>query len=177
MILRRLTLAAVAVLLILVPSTADAEDKGGVHRLGLGVLYWQTVDDLAGGGDIEDDGLSLVASYQYGKKRGLISFEIDLEYFNDGFGGSGETTLAPVAFVLIGNQLYVGAGIGVSFSSGLEDDVSDPFYAGRLGYQFDVLPGLRLDVNLNYRTNAFGELDDFDSDTLTAGAFARIKLK
>jgi hypothetical protein len=70
----------------------------------------------------------------------------------------------------------VAAGFGVTFSSGLDDSPSDPFYSGRLGFQLELLPGLLLDFNANYRTNAFEELGDFDVDTLTLGVIARVKI-
>lgn len=148
----------------------------GEHRLGGGVHYWQTVDDLFDGAGLEEQGVSLLASYQYVPNRGLFSFELALEYFDDGFGGSTDTAYAPVAYIVVGRKLYVAAGIGVTFSSGLADDPSDPFYNTRLGYQFHLLPGLLLDINANYRTNAFEAITNFDSDTITLGAIARFKL-
>ncbi len=148
----------------------------GEHSVGLGLHYWQTADDLIGGADLEDDGVSWVGSYQLFPSRGIIGFEIDLEYFDDGFGGSADSALAPVVYVVFGKRLYVAGGVGVTLSSGLEGDVSDPFYAGRIGYQLGLLPGLALDLNANYRTNAFDELGDLDTDTLTFGVIARLKL-
>lgn len=146
------------------------------HRIGVGLHYWQTVDDLVAGAGIEDDGVSLLVSYQYVPNRSLLRFELDLEYFDDGFGGSTQSAYAPVAYVVIGDKLYVAAGIGLTFSSGLADDPSDPFYSARFGYQFHLLPGLLLDLNANYRTNAFEQLDNFDTDTITLGVIARVKL-
>ena len=146
------------------------------HRIGIGAHFWKTVDDLADDGfdDIEEDGLAWVVSYQY-LPRGLLNFEIDLEYYDDGFGGSTEGSWAPIGFVLLGNRIYVGAGVGVTVLDGL-DDVSDPFYVGRVGYQIDLLGALRLDINANYRANAFSELDEADTDAVTLGVHLRVKL-
>ena len=163
-------LAAFAILLC--SGVAQAAE----HRVGLGVHYWQTVDDLIAGEDLEDDGVSFLLSYQYVPKRGLFRFEFDLEYFSDGFGGSADSAISPVVYVVVGKPFYVAGGLGVTFSSGLEDDPSDPFFTGRVGYLFDLLPGLALDVNANYRTNAFEQLGDFDVDTFTLGAIVRLKL-
>ena len=72
--------------------------------------------------------------------------------------------------------LYCGVGVGVTISDGLEDDVSDPFYAARLGWDFQVLPRLHVDVNANYRANSFSELEDYDSDSITLGAALRVAM-
>ena len=120
--------------------------------------------------------MSLLVSYQYVPTRGLLRFELDLEYFADGFGGSAESAYSPVAYVVVGKRFYAAAGLGVTFSSGLPDSPSDPFFTSRLGYQFHLLPGLFLDVNANYRTNAFAALGNLDVDTFTLGVIARIKI-
>lgn len=164
--------------LLILPTTAS---HAGEHSLGLGVEFWRTVDGFPDSGtfdDIEDDGQSFLISYQY-KPAGLIRFELDLEIFDDGFAGSSETAVAPQAFVLVGaGGLYGGVGIGVTISDGLEDDVSDPFYMGRLGFQFSLLGAIKLDLHATYRFDAFEELEgiDFDSDTYTFGAAVRFKL-
>ncbi len=147
------------------------------HRLGLGVHYWRTVDDLADEGfeDIEDDGLSYLVSYQY-IPRGLIRFEIDIEYYGDGFAGSTESAFSPVGYIVVGSGFYVAAGVGVTISDGLEDDISDPFYSGRVGWVFDLLPGVALDINANYRANAFSELEDADTNAITLAGLVRFSL-
>ena len=151
------------------------------NRFGLGVQFFKTIDDLVddAGDDstanIEEDGYAIVASYQR-IPRGLFRFEIDVEYYESGFGGSGESSLTPLAFILVGRSLYAGVGIGVTYASDLQDNVSDPFYAGRLGYELDILPGLSVDFNANYRVGAFNDLDQLDTDALTLGAILRFKL-
>jgi len=166
------TLAALASALA-AAGTAEAAE----HRLGLGVHYWRTVDDLADEGfeDLEDDGLSYLVSYQY-VPRGLLRFEIDLEYYDDGFAGSDESAFAPIGYLVVGSGFYVAAGVGVTISDGLEDDVSDPFFAGKVGFMFDLLPGVSLDLNANYRANAFSELDEADTDAITMAALVRFSL-
>lgn len=169
--IRALTVAAVVgAALGALPAAA------GEHSIGVGLHYWQTVDDLAAGAGLKDDGVSLLAAYQYAPTRGLLRFELDLEYFDEGFGGSAEAAYAPVAYLVVGRSFYVAAGFGVTFSGGLADSPSDPFYSGRLGYQFHLLPGLLLDLNASYRTNAFKELGDLDVDALTLGVIARVKI-
>jgi hypothetical protein len=128
--------------LVAVPAFAD-------HSFGLGVHHWQTVDDLADEGfeGLEEEGTSGIVSYQY-IPEGLFTLEADLEYFADGFGGSTESAFSPQVYLLVGHGLYAGAGVGVIYSDG---DSSDPFYAARVGFNFSVIPRLKLDINANYR--------------------------
>lgn len=162
--------------LVLFAVTGAAPARAASSSFGLGLHYWQTVNDLIGGAGLEDNGVSYVLSYQRTPSRGLLRFELDLEYFDKGFGGSDQAAFAPVGYLIVGRKFYVAGGIGLTFSSGLENDVSDPFFAGRIGYDIALLPGLSLDVNVNYRTNTFAELGDLDTDTFTLGVIARIKL-
>lgn len=157
----------------LFPATAAA----GEHRLGLGAHFWRTVDDLSDDGidDIEDDGLAWVVSYQY-IPASLVKFELDLEYYDGGFAGSPDSSITPVGFVMVGGSLYGALGVGITYSGGLEDDVSDPFFAARVGYVLSVLPGVRVDINANYRAGAFNDLDEADTDAITVGAILRFNL-
>ena len=171
---RYLSLGAAAAALLLVLAGPEPVRAANGHSVGLGLHYWQTVDDLFDGAGLEEDGVSFLLAYQYTPSRGLLRFEVDLEYFEDGFGGSPDSAIAPVAYLLVGRKLYVGAGIGLTYSSGLDGDFSDPFFAGRFGYDIALLPGLSVDLNVNYRTNTFDELGDLDTDTFTLGVVPRI---
>lgn len=164
----------IVALLVVCGVVASAPAEAAEKRLGFGVHYWRTVDDLDDEGvdDIEDDGVSYLGSYQV-LPGGLLSFELDLEYFEEGFGGSTDSVFSPQAFVLIGHGLYAGVGVGVSYSSGFEDDFSDPFYLARVGFNMELLPKLFLDINANYQANAFNELDEADTDAITLGALLR----
>jgi len=151
------------------------------HSLGVGAQFFRTVDSFTDDifddsfNDVEDDGYALVLSYQYVPK-GLLRFELDLEYYEDGFGGAGETAFTPIGYVLLGRSWYVGVGLGVTYSDGLADDVSDPFYAARIGWRFDLLPKISLDLNANYRADAFNDLDQADTDAITLGAILRFDI-
>jgi hypothetical protein len=164
-----------AITLLALAGAAPAGAAPG-DSFGLGIHYWQTVDDLFDGAGLEEDGVSYILSYQRNPSRGILRFELDLEYFDEGFGGAAEEAFAPVAFLLVGRKFYVGAGIGVTYSSGLPDDFSDPFFAGRFGWDFALLPALSLDLNVNYRTNTFNELGDLDTDVFTLGAIVRFRV-
>ncbi len=147
------------------------------HRFGLGAQFWRTVDDLADQGldDLKEDGFAWVLSYQYVPK-GLLRFEIDVEYSGEGFGGASGSAITPLGFVLIGRGIYAGVGVGVTYADDFDSSVSDPFYAARLGFQFNLLPGVLLDVHGNYRADAFNELDSASTDAITLGAIVRFSL-
>ena len=152
------------------PASADSE-----WRLGLGVHYWQTLDDLADDGfDLDDSGYAELVSIQYSPST-LLKFELDLEYYDGGIGGSTSDAYSPIFFVIVGTGFVYGAvGVGVTTSSGLSDDISDPFYAGRVGVDLTLLPKLHLDLNLNYRTDVWADLEGVDTDTVTLGAIVRV---
>lgn len=146
------------------------------HRLGLGIHYWRTVDNLDDLNNLEDNGTSYIASYQF-KPRGLFKLELDLEVFGDGFGGSTETAYAPQAFVLVGGFVYGGVGVGTTYSNDLPDTFSDPFFMAKLGLDFALLGPLRLDVGAIYRFDDWASLQqiDLNTDTFTLGVIGRIE--
>jgi hypothetical protein len=159
---------------LFLPAAAVAAE----HHLGFGLHYWTAVDDLEDEGfDIDESGTSAFALWRVGIP-GPFAFELDLEYFSDGFAGSDGSAFAPQAFVLVGAFLYGGLGVGVTVADLPDgDDVSDPFYSARLGLAVAVLPRVRLDVHANYQTDTFSNLGDADSDTITLGASLRFKIK
>jgi hypothetical protein len=159
-------------LLILATGTVIATPARAEHRLGVGELYWRSLGDLSRA-DLEEDGIAPFVTYQY-VPAGIFKFELDLEYYRKGFGGSTAAAYSPVAFVLAEFGLYGGVGAGVTVSDGLQDNVSDPFYVARLGYDFQLVPRLHFDINANYRANTFAALKDYDKDSLTFGAAARV---
>ncbi len=142
------------------------------HRIGIGANYWTSVDDIDFD-DVDDDGFSYLASYQYWP--GLIGLEVDLEILPDKYG---ETAFAPQAFVLVGKSIYAGAGIGWEYRD--SDLADEPFFAFRAGLNLELLPGIYGDFYGLYRFNDSAELDnettDIDSDTIFLGAAIRIAL-
>jgi len=164
--MRKTVFALLATLML--PVAASAAE----HRFGLGELYWRSLDDLSSAG-LKDNGVAPYLTYQY-VPEGIFRVELDLEYYRKGFGGSDSAAYSPVAFVLVEFGLYGGLGIGVTVSDGLSNNVSDPFYAARLGYDFQLVPRLHFDVNANYRADTFKGLKGYDQDSLTFGAAARV---
>jgi hypothetical protein len=146
------------------------------HRLGLGANYWRSIDDLAEEFDIEDDGIAYFATYQY-RPGGLVGFEIDLEHFDEGFGGVTEEAYSPQVYVLVGSGWYAGLGAGVLYhrsgGDSSEDETSDVFYAAKLGLNIQLVPKLYLDLGANYRFDALQDLDQADTDVVFLGAAVR----
>jgi hypothetical protein len=146
------------------------------HRFGVGQLYWRALDDIADEG-LDQDGTASFLTYQYAPE-GIFRLELDVEYYAQGFGGSESAAYSPVAFVLVEFGLYVGLGVGVTISDGLSDDISHPFYAARVGWDFQLIPRLHLDVNANYRADTFEAIKtfrDYDRDSITLGAAVRLE--
>lgn len=168
-------LRALSLLAALLPALAASPAGAAEHRFGLGVHYWRTVDDLAsrGFGKIDDRGSSGVVSYQY-VPGGLFALELDGEYFSSGFGGATHSTFSPQGYLVFGlDGWYVAAGVGVLYASDFKNNVSDPFYAARIGLNVKVLPRFYVDVNANYRAKAWRELKNADTDTVTLGTVVR----
>ena len=164
----------VGFLVVAVALAAPGRAAAAEHRFGGGIHYWRTLEDLADERfDIKEDGTAYVLSYQL-LPAGIFRFEADVEYFPEEFGGADQEVWSPQVYVLVGHGLYAGVGIGVLYSSDFNDTFSDPFYAARAGFEMTLVPRLHLDVNANYRANAFGDLGNVDVDTLTLGAQVRI---
>jgi hypothetical protein len=169
-------LVVVAVTAALCWLGAAAGAGAAEHRFGLGANYWRTLDDLdASELEVEEDGVAPYFTYQW-VPAGIVRLGLDVEYYEAGFGGSTDAAYAPVGWVIVEFGLYGGVGAGVTISDGLSDNVSDPFYAARLGWDFQVLPNIHVDLNANYRANTFAELEEYDSDAITLGAAVRVAL-
>jgi hypothetical protein len=141
------------------------------NRLGVGANYWVTIDDLDS--DVDDNGFSWLISYQ--RRSGIFTIELDGELLPDRFG---ETAFAPEIYLLVGGAIYAGAGIGIVYS---DDSFADePFFALRVGFDLEFLPGLHLDLSGNYRFNDTCDLKDddadIDTDTVFLGAALRVEL-
>jgi opacity protein-like surface antigen len=168
--MNRTRLLTAAALILGLAAPAFAAD----HRIGFGVHHWQTVDNLADQGftGLDDKGTSGIVSYQY-MPEGIFSFELDLEYFADGFGGSTKSAYSPQAYLLVGHGLYAGVGVGNVVSDG---ETSDPFYAAKVGMDFAIIPRVSVDINANYRFDDWGLIDNAKTDTVTFGALLRLRI-
>jgi len=148
--------------------------NAGEHRLGFGVHYWQTVEEIADDlpdFDVDEDGLTGVLSYQY--VVGLTRFEVAAEYFEAGFQGANDWAVAPQVFILVGRGLYGGVGAGITYADFANGSWSDPYFIGKFGIDLLLLPKIHLDINADYRFAEWDEIYDYDTDTITMGATVR----
>lgn len=148
------------------------------HRFGVGYLYWQSLGDIAEAG-LDEDGTAPFFTYQY-VPEGIFRLELDVEYYEGGFGDPANNygyDLSPIAFVLVEFGIYAGLGVGVTVANFPHSEVSDPFYAARLGWDFQLIPRLHFDINANYRADTFKELEDYNQDSFTLGAAVRVAFK
>ena len=171
-----MTLLGITALLVATAGAAKAQAPRK-HTLGIGAHFFRTVDSFNDLSGIDEDGNSWVVSYQY-LPRGLFRFEIDLEYFPDGFSGSLDTAFAPQFFVLVGHGLYGGIGVGQTFADDLIDDATDPYYMARFGWELGILGAIGVDLQATYLFDNWDDVRGFDinSDTLTVGAVLRFDL-
>lgn len=167
--MKKLVIVVLMFAFVITTTNAMAE-----HRIGGGVNYWISVDDIdLDDRDVDEDGLSFLASYQYW--TGMFGLELDLEFLPDRFG---ESAVAPEAYLLFGKAIYAGVGLGVVYTDG--DFADEPFFALRAGLNLEVLPSIYLDIYGNYRFNDSADFDneatDIDTDTVFLGAAVRFAL-
>jgi hypothetical protein len=162
-----LTVALVmcGILVAMVPA-ARAEDSK--FRLGLGANYWIAVEDIDIS-EVDENGLSGLVTFQY-VPNSFVKVQLDVELRPEGFLGSSETVWLPQTYVLLGNFIYAGAGIGMYYTDGSFQD--DPFFAFRAGIDFPLGP-IHLDVNANYRFEGKLNGSDIGTDTVFLGAAVR----
>jgi len=148
--------------------------QAATHRLGAGANYWKTLNDIDITADIDKDGISWLASYQY-VPAGIFKLEVDLEYYPD-LGAERKAFWSPEVFVLVGGTLYAGVGIGDYYNGEIFSDT--PFFMLRAGVDFAILPFLSLDINANFRFNNWDTLkaDDIDTNTIRLGAVVRLAM-
>ncbi len=155
---------------------AAAPASGVENRLGLGVHSWrpasELLDDPAAG---DESDLAGVLSYQLVLLRPL-KLEVDVEFFPNGFGGSGEEAWSPQGLIVVGDRLYAAIGAGWVYSEDLEGNLSDVIYIARLGVDFPIFPRLRLDLSADQRAPDVSGLTEADEDTITFAAVLRLRL-
>ncbi len=166
-------IASILGMMMVMGWAVNAQAEG--NRIGAGIHYWRAIDDIDVD-NVEEDGIAYVVTYQH-LLGDLAKLQLDCEIFTDDFAGNTDTTYAPQGFLLIGSGLYGGLGAGINYSDG--DWADDPFYMLRVGFDLELLPGIRLDLNGNYRFLDFDEIKDVDenvdTDVITLGAAVRFE--
>ncbi len=154
--------------------TAVAAWPENRHRLGGGVHYWASIEDIIIA-EADDDGLAFMLSYQYQLVK-FFTVEADIEVMGKGYAGAPKSVVAPQVYALIGRGLYGGIGVGINYLDGEWAD--NPFFAFRAGVDLEIFPSFYLDLNANYRSDKwnFGNLDkDVQLKTITLGAILRFE--
>lgn len=141
--------------------------------LGLGLRTFRTVDSLPG--QFHRSGIGGYANWR-SQWTDLVSGQFELALYEDGFAGTTEEALAPQAFLLLGRDLYAGAGVGILFADG--DFADSPFLTLRAGYQIALANWISLDLNVSYEFGEWKGVNKFDesveSDTVVLGGGVRI---
>lgn len=149
-------------------SSATSLFAEGASSLGLGASYFTAIDNLSS--EVDENGFSYFVSYQY--RPGFIGIEANFEVLPDVFGVD---AIAPSAYVVIGQTLYVAAGIGMIRYDGEWAD--DPFYGLKLGLNLNLTENIVIDVFGNYQVSSSVDLgdavDEIDTDTVFLGAAVR----
>ncbi len=154
-------LATLALALAVAPAFAGTRIGGGVH-------YLRTVGDIKDDPGIDENSFGFMGSLAFSGP--MARLEADLEMIPD-YVGSGEIMWQPQGYVLIGDFIYGGAGIGIGYL-----DVfgwQDPFYALRAGVDF-MAGGLDLDVFASYRFQKAKDLESLNNDSLNAITFGAL---
>lgn len=149
-----------------------AWSEGGPHRIGVGAHYWKTLDRIDDD-DFEESGVAWGGTYQY--RPGLLGAGVDVVWIEAGLIGSERDLYDAQAYLILGAGLYAAAGIGTYVFDG--EIAEEPFYLFRAGFDFELLPSLRLDVHGVYRFENLDQLSDeqtdIDTDMITVGAAVR----
>jgi len=167
-------LLAVLLIVAVASATATIANAAGTS-IGGGLHYLRNIGDIDKDEslDLSKDSFGLIGSLK--KNFGMLSLDTQVEYiFN--YAGTDEGMVIPAAYLLAGNFIYGGAGIGIGHING--EWQSDPFYALRAGVNLP-LGGLSLDA---YGTYLFWSDDDLksltgeDLDSVTLAAVIRFPL-
>ena len=145
-------------------------------RIGLGVHLWTPAGEMLENpfaGDVNE--LTGLVSYQLVLFRPL-KLQFDLEYFPNGFGGTGIVLVFPQGFIVVGDRWYIAGGAGWFYSTRIEGKTSDVTYLARVGTDLPVHRRLHLDIFAEQRSPEVNGLAEPDEDRISFAAVLRLKL-
>ena len=162
---RSTVILSVALLMSAVALSATPASAGS---FGLGLHYLKTVGELADVEEFDDDDFGLIGAMEFN----VIPFRIDaqVEVLPD-FAGSDKTMWQPQGYLLLGNFIYAGAGIGMGYLT--DYGWQDPFYDLRAGVNL-ALGGIGLDVYATYRFQTAEDLEGLTTDDMNALTLAAV---
>ena len=165
------SLFLLAALALCAPGAARA---AAGFEIGLGANYWYSLDDAVEK-SYDNKGLGYMISSRI-MFSDYLGVGLELERSPDHVIALEEELYAPAAYLIIGNWIYAGLGIGTYYYDG--DFYDDTWYALRAGIKFNLFPHLVLDINANYRMDKWKDMghvkDDIDTDNVIAGAALRL---
>jgi hypothetical protein len=160
-------MAAVAGVLVGAAAPTDARAE---VQVGVGANYWVMLEDIDVD-EVDEEGFGYLATLQL--RGDMAGLGFDVEMMPERFG---EDAYAGQAYLIVGRSIYGAVGIGINNIDG--DFADDPFYNLRLGLNLEIVSGLYLDINANYRFNEVAtiadEVEEIDTDTIFLGAALRI---
>lgn len=165
--MKRMLLSVAAAMALLAPGIR-AESS-----LGIGPRVFRTVDSLPH--QYTEMGAGAFINWRT-YWTDLISGQVELALYEDGFAGAPQEVVAPQAFLLLGRDFYAGFGAGILFSDG---DLADkPFLALRAGYQWPWGEYLMVDLNATYEYGEWEGVTKFspkeECDTISIGLGLRL---
>jgi hypothetical protein len=161
LILRSLLILC-ALVLFVAPASAGTRFGGGLH-------YLKTVGDIKDTPEFDDSAFGFLGSVEFGAGS-LLRVDADLEVIPD-YAGSSEIMWQPQGYLLIGDFIYGGAGIGIGYLG--DFGWQDPFYALRAGVDFP-LGSVDLDIFASYRFQTAKDLEGLGSDDMNSITFGAI---
>jgi hypothetical protein len=147
--------------LFAVPASAGTRIGGGLH-------YLKTVGELSDVEGFDENDFGFIGSVAF--NFAMLRADAQVEVLPD-FAGTGTTMWQPQGYLLLGNFIYGGVGIGVGHLG--DYGWLDPFWDLRAGVDF-ALGGLDLDVYATYRFQTFEELEGVTTDDMNAVTLAAV---
>ncbi|HET9951400.1 MAG TPA: hypothetical protein VFS09_06355, partial [Candidatus Eisenbacteria bacterium] len=137
---------------------------------GIGIHYLRNLGDIseAEGVDLNQNSTSLLGSLKM--DAGPLKAEGQVEYIFD-YIGTGNEMWQPSAWLLMGNRIYWGAGMGIGYTD--NEWQTNPFYALRAGVNLP-LGGMGLDLYATYNFQSDQQLEDLTGEDLDSMTFAAI---
>lgn len=166
-----LSAALAAALTLAIVPVAGAKS----FEIGGGATYWYSIDE-AKDKSFDRDGLAYYVSTEI-FLADYIALALEVEKMPEDFVFLEGDMYLPAAYVILGDGIYIGAGVGAYYYDG--DFEGDPWYALRGGFKIPLFSNaLVLDVNLNYRSEKWDDIKNADdkigSETLMVGAALRL---
>ncbi|HEY7216700.1 MAG TPA: hypothetical protein VIC28_18910 [Thermoanaerobaculia bacterium] len=146
------------------------------NRIGIGVHLWTPAGELRENPlAMDENEVTGLVSYQLVLCRPL-KLQVDLEYFPNGFGGTGIVFVFPQGFIVLGDRWYLAGGAGWFYSTRILGKTSDVVYLARVGTDRPIRPRLHLDVFAERRAPEVNDLTRLDEDTFSFAAVLRLRL-